>query len=178
MIDRQARNIALIGFMGVGKTSIGRVLARLLNMDFVDADAEIEKISKMPIPRIFEIHGEGHFRCLEYEYYREIQPLRNTVIATGGGAILDERTRAGLRENALVVYLAASSKTVLTRIGDDNSRPLLSDGDKSKKISALMAERDSLYRQACHVAIDTDSLDIDVCAKKITQLYLGLTKRP
>jgi len=178
MTDRQAQNIALIGFMGVGKTSIGRALARLLNMDFVDADAEIEKISKMPIPRIFEIHGEGHFRCLEYEYYREIQSLRNTVIATGGGAILDERTRAGLRENALIVYLVASPKAALARIGNDNSRPLLQTGNKSKKISALMAERDPLYRQTCHVAIDTDSLDIDTCAKKISQLHFELTKRP
>ena len=167
------RNIALIGFMGAGKTSVGRALARFAEMDFIDADIEIEKNAEMPIPRIFKLHGEGHFRCLEYEFYRGISSLRNTVIATGGGAVLHKDTRAILRENALVVYLAASPETIFARIGDDEGRPLLSNSDKMPKIAALLAERDVLYRQTCHVTVDTDDLTIAACARNI----FGLTKK-
>ena len=166
-------NIALIGFMGAGKTSVGRALARLAGMNFIDADIEIEKNAKMPVPRIFKLHGEGHFRCLEYDFYCKISSLRNTVIATGGGAVLRGDTRAVLRENALVVYLAASPETIFARIGDDNGRPLLNGNDKMAKISALLAERDALYRQTCHVTIDTEGLTIEACAQKI----LSLTKK-
>lgn len=166
------RNIALIGFMGAGKTSVGRVLAHLADMDFVDADNEIEKNVEMPVSRIFELHGEGHFRCLEYGFYRKISSLYNTVIATGGGAVLDERTRAILRENALVAYLATSPETIFTRI-DDDSRPLLSGNSKMGEIAALMSKRDMLYRQTCHVAVNTDNLTIAACAQKV----LSLTKK-
>ncbi|MDR2183469.1 MAG: shikimate kinase [Clostridiales bacterium] len=158
MTDRQ-RNIALIGFMGVGKTTIGRLLAPLVAMDFVDADTEIEKKAQMPIPHIFEQYGEGRFRCLEYEFYREVMPsIQNTVIATGGGAVLDARIRAILRENALVVYLVALPETIFARIGGDGNRPVLSGDDKLAQITALLAERDALYRQTCHVVVDSNNL--------------------
>lgn len=163
--------------MGAGKTSVGQSLAHFANMDFIDIDAQIEKIAKMPIPHIFEMHGEGHFRYLEHEVYREMIPsLQNTVISTGGGAVLDERTRTILRENALIVYLTASPATILARIGGSDDRPLLRGSAKIAKIakiSALMLEREDVYRSTCHFAVDTDTLSIDACAGKV----LGLTKR-
>ena len=166
----RTRNVALIGFMGVGKTSVGRVFAHLADMYFVDADAEIEKIAEMPISRIFDLHGEGHFRCLEYEFYHGMSFARDVVIATGGGAVLDTGIRTILRENALVVYLAASPKAIAARIGNDNSRPLLSGGNRLVKIAKMLDERDMLYRQTCHAVIDTEDISVEACAKNIWDL--------
>jgi len=178
MID-SARNIALIGFMGAGKTSVGRVLAHLTKMSFVDADTQIEEIVKMPISHIFELCGEGHFRCLEYEFYRDNMPtMKNTVIATGGGAILDKRIRTILRENALTIYLEASPQAIISRIENDSSRPLLANCNKIAKIDALLTERDMLYRRTCHAIIDTSGANINVCAEKILSIVLSLTKKP
>lgn len=163
--------------MGVGKTSVGQVLARRCDMDFVDADTDIEKNAKMPISRIFHLHGEGHFRCLEYDFYLKLSYVQNTVIATGGGAILDERIRTILRKNTFVVYLMASPEVVYFRIAADESRPLLSGGDKKTIIADMLSEREALYRQTCHVVINTNNMDINECAEKVSQMFFDLTKR-
>ena len=184
MKDSKKSHIALIGFMGVGKTSVGPIFANLVNKIFIDADTEIEKIAKMPVPRIFEKYGEGHFRRLEHEFYRKILlngQSASAIIATGGGAVLDGRTGAILREETLVIYLAASSQTIFARIGNDinSSRPLLTGSDKMAEITALMAEREELYRQTCHFVIETDGLDIVACAEKCRQIVFDndLTSR-
>jgi len=170
--------IALIGFMGVGKTSVGQVLARLIGMDFIDADAKIEQKAQMPISRIFELYGEGHFRNLEHEFYSKISSMQNTVLATGGGAVLDSRTRDILRKNAMVVHLTASPEIIFMRLDGDNNRPLLLENNKLEKITKLLSERDDFYRRTCHITINTDVIDIIECAKIISQLVFGLTKKP
>ncbi|MCL2376314.1 MAG: shikimate kinase [Defluviitaleaceae bacterium] len=159
--------IALIGFMGAGKTSVSQALSQLNGIKFIDMDAEIEKTTQMPIPHIFDKYGEGHFRCLEHEFCQQIPFMDDVIIATGGGCILDSKNRDILRDNAWVVYLKASPATILARIGDDTSRPLLFGGDKLSKITALLAEREPLYLQTAHFTIETDGMDIITCAEQI-----------
>jgi len=166
-------SIALVGFMGAGKTSVGLALSRLTSMSFVDADIKIENSLQMPISRIFEKYGEGHFRSLEREFYSKLDFANGGIImATGGGAILDARTGATLRKHTTVVYLAARPQTILARIGqNDSTRPLLQGDNVIDKIAALIAERDTLYREASHFIVDTNDLDVETCAKSILRFF-------
>ena len=164
--------IALIGFMGAGKTSVGQALSHLIGTKFVDMDAEIEKAAQMPIPHIFDKYGEGHFRCLEYEFCKQIPSMDDVIIATGGGCILDERNRTVLRESAVVAYLKASPETIFERIGGDALRPLLMGGNKLDKITSLLAQRELLYAQTAHIIIKTDGRDIMACAEELSAQYV------
>ena len=159
-------NIFLIGPMGVGKSTIGRQLANLLNKDFMDTDHEIEKRTGVDIPTIFDIEGEEGFRKREAAVLDEMTSGSNLVLATGGGVILLEDNRRALRRG-FVVYLSASLETLIERTRRDKSRPLLQNTDRQKKIKELMMERDPIYRQESDIIVETDGRSAKAVAKEI-----------
>jgi shikimate kinase len=162
------QNIALVGFMAVGKSAVGRSLAKKLGLRFVDLDRLIERKEGQKIPEIFE-KGEPYFRQLEKHTLADILRHSGQVIATGGGVVLDEENLALLRERALLIRLSASVDVLLARSGGGSKRPLLSGGDRRSKIKALLEQRESRYAQA-QVTIDTSDLTVNQVVDKIIQL--------
>jgi len=148
-------NIFLVGLMGAGKTTIGRLLARKLNRRFVDSDHEIEARTGATIPWIFEIEGEACFRRREADVIRDLSGQQGLVLATGGGAVLNPQSRALLAERGTVIYLRASIGSILQRTAHDKNRPLLQTADPRAKLEELWAQRDPLYREIADLVIDT-----------------------
>ncbi|MFL6635767.1 MAG: bifunctional shikimate kinase/3-dehydroquinate synthase AroKB [Massilia sp.] len=148
-------NIFLVGLMGAGKTTIGRLLARRLDMTFIDSDHEIEARTGATIPWIFEIEGEASFRRREADVIRELTGQNGIVLATGGGAVLDPASRALLAERGTVIYLRASVSSILLRTAHDKNRPLLQTADPRRKLEDLTAQREPLYREIADIVIDT-----------------------
>lgn len=149
-------NVFLIGPMGVGKTTIGRQLARALELEFIDSDHEIEARTGADIPWIFDIEGEAGFRRRERAVIADLVHREGIALATGGGAILDADNRADLAANGSVVFLKASIDRILSRTQKNQNRPLLMTDDPRTRIEQLMAERDPLYREIADVIVDTD----------------------
>lgn len=142
------RSLVLVGMMGAGKSTIGRRLATRLAMRFVDADAEIELAAGMSIPEIFETHGEAHFRDGEARVIARLLGNGPMVLATGGGAVLREQTRARIAERAISIWLKADAEVILRRIRRRADRPLLQTADPAATIGRLIAEREPLYQLA------------------------------
>jgi shikimate kinase/3-dehydroquinate synthase len=149
------QNLFLVGLMGAGKTTIGRILARKLGMRFIDADYEIEARSGASIPWIFEIEGEPSFRRREAEVVRDLTALQGIVLATGGGAIMDPASRAYLKQRGTVIYLRANVNSILARTSHDKNRPLLQTADPRKRIEELAEQREPFYQEVADVIIDT-----------------------
>jgi len=156
--------------MGVGKSTIGRHLAAATGKRFVDADEEIERKTGVEIDLIFEIEGESGFRRRESRLIEELAGLRDIVLATGGGAVLDPANRVQLKKNGTVVYLTAPAPILARRTARDRHRPLLRTGDRLQRIEQLLGERESLYQEIADIVIDTaghsvkDSLE-EICRK-------------
>jgi shikimate kinase len=150
-VETERGSLFLIGMMGAGKSTIGRLLARSLAFDFVDADREIEARSGVAITTIFEVEGEEGFRRREASMLAELTLRRGLVIATGGGAILREENRHNLRSRGLVIYLQASADEIARRTTHDKSRPLLQTADPRARIVALLALRAPLYAETAHL---------------------------
>ncbi len=140
-----ASNIILIGPMGAGKTSIGKRLASLLGLSFVDADHRLEQITGVAVPLIFECEGEAGFRQRESQLIAELCQGKNQLIATGGGAVLSAENRRQLQASGFVVYLQVTVEQQLERLSRDRSRPLLAGGDKREKLMGLAEVRHPLY---------------------------------
>jgi 3-dehydroquinate synthase len=155
MMQTSTNNIFLVGLMGSGKTTIGRSLAKKLNLRFVDADQEIESRTGASIPLIFEIEGEASFRQREADVIRDLTAQQGIVLATGGGAVLNENSRRLLRERGTVIYLRASVASIIQRTSHDKNRPLLQTADPKAKIEALSRERAPLYQEVAHIIIET-----------------------
>ncbi len=153
-------NVFLIGPMGVGKSTIGRQLARRLKLEFHDSDHAIEARTGVDIPLIFDIEGEAGFRRREQQVIDELTALPGVVLATGGGAVLNAYNRACLRTRGFVVYLRAEPEQLLARTERDRQRPLLQNGDRLARIQEILAERDPLYRELADLIIDTDRLTV------------------
>jgi shikimate kinase len=151
----QPASIFIIGMMGAGKSTIGRLLAQAIGFDFIDADRELEARSGVPIPTIFEIEGEAGFRRREAALLDELSSRPGIVLATGGGAVLDGDTRARLHERGLVIYLRASADEVYRRTRRDKSRPLLQTADPRARIEALLVEREALYAATAHLTFQS-----------------------
>jgi shikimate kinase len=163
-------SIALIGFMGVGKTAVGRVLAEKLGKEFIELDSEIEKKAKKSIPEIFRHEGEIGFRQIEIEVIREIAGQRNVVIACGGGIVLNKINIDRLRKECIIVYLTASPAAILKRTSDDkNERPLLSVADRAGQIKELLRFRRPFYERAADIKINTSGLNVLSVADKIIE---------
>ena len=162
-------NVFLVGMMGAGKTSVGRMLARELGKTFYDSDQVIEARTGVKIPVIFELEGEAGFRGREAAVIAELTALHGVVLATGGGAVLSEANRAVLRARGTVVYLRASVNELWHRTRHDKNRPLLQTGDPLARLTALHAERDPLYRSAAHLVVDTGSQSLRALVLKLRQ---------
>lgn len=148
--------ITLVGMPGCGKTTIGRLLARRLNLPFIDSDQVIEQRLECTIKNYFEREGERAFRDIEEMVLADlIVDGGQGVLATGGGAVLRERNRERMKARSLVVYLRASPEEILKRIRKDTKRPLLQVSDPLNRLNELFMERDPLYREAAHFVIDS-----------------------
>ncbi|MDB5989051.1 MAG: aroB [Herbaspirillum sp.] len=148
-------SIFLVGLMGSGKTTIGRALAKKLNMRFIDSDHEIESRTGASIPVIFEVEGEASFRQREADVIRDLTALDNIVLATGGGAVLLPENRAFLKSRGTVIYLRTGITQILQRTGKDKNRPLLQTPDPRKRLEEMSRQREPLYREVAHVVIET-----------------------
>ncbi len=142
--------------MGVGKTTIGRVLADQLNQEFFDSDREIEASTGADIPWIFDVEGESSFRLREQRMLNQLTLKSGIILATGGGAVLAEENRRNLQERGVVVYLRASIKQQVERTSRDKNRPLLQTPNPELKIRELMKIRDPLYNEIADIVIDTN----------------------
>jgi len=161
-------NIALIGFMGTGKTVVGKRLAEKLDKEFVELDALIERKVGKTIPEIFQQDGEIAFRELEIEAAKEASKKKNVVIACGGGVVLNKINIDRLRKESLIVYLKASPGVILRRtLSDTNERPLLKSDNKALAVKELLKFRQPFYQRAADMTIDTSKLDIDSVVERI-----------
>lgn len=146
--DWRERPIVLVGLMGVGKTTVGKRMARRLGLSFVDADAEIEAAAKMPVAEIFARFGEAHFRDGERRVIARLMEAGPGVIATGGGAFVDPETRALILREGTAIWLDADIDTLVARVSRRNHRPLLVGRDPQQVLSQLMEERRPFYAEA------------------------------
>jgi shikimate kinase len=163
-------SIALIGFMGTGKTAVGRLLAVKTGKAFVELDEEIVKAVGLTIPDIFRLDGEAHFRELEAAVAKKYAGLKNTIIACGGGIVLNEDNILQLRQECVIVCLLATITEILNRISAaNNARPLLDVPDREKRIKSLLEQRRPLYERAADININTTGLDAPGVVSKILE---------
>jgi shikimate kinase len=151
----RSRNIFLVGLMGSGKTTIGQLLAKRLQLPFIDSDHELERRTGVSVATIFEIEGEAAFRQREAALIQEISLQRPIVLGTGGGAILDEATREVLRNRGDVIYLHSTAETSYERIRRNRDRPLLMVTDPLARLRQLYEHRNPLYRATAHYVVES-----------------------
>lgn len=166
---KNPNNLFLIGPMGAGKSAVGRQLARMLHLDFVDSDDEIESRTGVDIPFIFEKEGEEGFRKREARVIDDLSQLEGIVLATGGGAVSNAESRNRLGARGFVIYLYTSVKQQLERTNRGRERPMLENGDPTEVLEQLMAERDPLYREIADLIINTDGRRVQTVAREIQQ---------
>ncbi len=160
--------------MGAGKTTVGRFLAKNLELDFYDTDQEIEKRTGVRVPIIFEMEGEDGFRKREVGMIDELTQVDNIVLATGGGAVLSAENREHLATRGTVIYLRASVHDLYLRTRFDRNRPLLQNTNAQSKLEQLFAERDPYYREIAHHIVDTGNQPVINIVQLIESL-LGYT---
>lgn len=158
----RCQNIVLVGFMGCGKSTVGREIGLQLNYPLVDTDTLIVESVGMSVAQIFSQHGENYFRDLETDLISQIHSKDCTkqIISTGGGLPLREQNRERLRKLGYVVWLQASADTVLERTAKSNHRPLINNENPKEKIETMLAERDPIYADVADLTINTDDLEI------------------
>lgn len=161
--------VILIGFMGVGKTSVGKKLAKKLNFDFIDTDHKIELLEKKSISEIFEQDGEKYFRKLEHSALKDLIKNDNIVISTGGGIITTKENFDILKHEEKVIFLDGSIKTIINNLHNDiNKRPLLKESKNlSKKIEELLSVRYEKYIQVSDILININDKNIDEVISQI-----------
>ena len=152
---KKGANIVLVGFMGTGKTSVGRRLSSQLRMRYVDTDDIVEWDSGRRISDIFAEDGEPAFRALESEAVRKVSKLHNHVISTGGGVVLEAANMTALKRNGVVFCLTATAEEIYRRVGHQTHRPLLDAPDPLAKVQAMLAERQPYYAEADHMISTT-----------------------
>jgi shikimate kinase len=171
-LSRKPRAIFLIGFMGAGKTTVGRILAREIGAGFVDLDEVIERECGVSISEIFARFGEDYFRDLETRSLGSVDTDKVMVIATGGGVVLREGNWSIMRQRGVTVYLRASPEVLYMRVRDSSFRPLLNVKNPKERLFELLSQRASLYERA-DLIIDTDSISpYDVAEEIIRRLSL------
>lgn len=162
------RSLVLIGLMGAGKSAIGRRLAKRLELDFVDADKEIEAAAGMSINDIFAEHGEAYFRDGERRVIARLLDGGPVVLATGGGAYMNDETRAAIAEKGLSIWLNAKLKVLLERVSRRDTRPLLKTGDPREIMQTLMDERYPVYAQA-DITVESRDVPHEVIVEEIVE---------
>ena len=160
-------NIVLVGFMGSGKSAVGRRVSRRLRFQFVDTDQIIVERAGMPISEIFTKYGEGHFREMETAALESIAQLEHCVISTGGGAVVREGNRAILRSLGFVLWLTASEEVIFSRVSRNDKRPLLQTEDPRETIATMLAERRPLYERTAQFTVDTSAMSHDEAADAV-----------
>lgn len=169
--DVPVARIVLIGFMGAGKSTVGRRLARIIGWDFVDFDEEIERVTGRSVPEIFREEGQPAFRELEADVTEEVADLEEVVLAPGGGWITQPALLDVLGPDTFVVWLRISPEEAVDRAERDRTRrPLLAGPDPVAKAETLIASREPLYRSAADAVIDVDALDPDEVAWAVVDL--------
>lgn len=149
----QSGNLFLVGMMGAGKTTVGKLLAQQMGKIFIDSDREIQQRTGVTIPHIFDIEGEAGFRLREVNVIQDLVKLDNIVLATGGGAVLNEQNRDALRCNGIVVYLKNTAHDLWHRTRHDRNRPLLQTADPRARLKELHEQRDPLYTQVADLVM-------------------------
>ncbi len=167
-----SKNIVLVGFMGTGKTSIGKALGKRLKRPVIDVDRWVEDDQKRKISDIFERNGEPFFRALEKAAIREISKKEGIVITTGGGAVIDPENMELLKTNGWIVALLAAPETIFSRVRNSRHRPLLNTENMLEKIKKMLSERLPLYRQA-DFEFETDLLSSSEVAALIVRALEG-----
>jgi shikimate kinase len=162
-------NIFLVGMMGAGKTTIGKVLARKLGRTFLDTDHEIVRRTGVAIPVIFDIEGESGFRARERQVLEEVARMENMVVATGGGIVLQEANRETLKSHGTIIYLRANADDLWRRTRHDRNRPLLQTSNPQEVLRDLYDQRDPLYREVAHITVDTSSQSVQQLANVLLQ---------
>lgn len=163
----KTRNIILVGFMGAGKTTVGKALAKNLGWRFFDSDIEIEKKTGVSVATIFEIEGEAGFRRREAEMLENLCELEHVVLATGGGVVTNPTNRERLKAAGNVIYLRARPEHLYARVRHDKARPLLRVENPLQKIRELLGERDAYYLAVSDLVIDVDLQSVKVTVQQI-----------
>lgn len=166
---RHAGNVYLVGMMGAGKTTVGRLLARRLKLRFIDADQELERRCGVKVPLIFDIEGEAGFRAREAQLLAELTALDGVVLGTGGGAVLLDENRRRLAARGTVVYLRATPEDLYERVKHDRNRPLLATPDPLARLRELHAQRDPLYRGIADLVVDTGRQTVLALARELIE---------
>ncbi len=164
-------NLVLIGFMGTGKTTVGRLCARTLGFRFRDSDALVERWCGKSVSRIFEEHGEPFFRDQEAAAIRTLCRRTEQVIATGGGAVLRGENVGNLRSRGIVILLEASEEEILKRVSRHDSRPLVAGEDPAGRIRELLATREPLYRAVADASVCSEGLPPAETAARVVAAY-------
>ena len=172
------QSIFIVGMMGSGKSTVGRRLADLMGLDFVDADGVIEERAGADIGWIFDVEGEDGFRHREEQVLDGLSQRRGIVLATGGGAVLREANRRRLRERGMVVYLRGSVDIIVARTRHDRRRPLLQGVDVRERLADLLAQRTPLYEEVAHVVMDTDEGSALRVAERVRAAIVAHRERP
>ncbi len=162
-------NIFLVGPMGAGKSTVGRQLGKSLKKQFIDCDKEIEQRTGASISLIFDVEGESGFRKREQQILDELTQRDDLVLATGGGAVLDESNRSRLMSRGFVVYLNAPLDLLIERTSRDKTSPLLQTENPKQRISELLEQRDPLYRQVADTIVETNRRSARHVVKEIQE---------
>ena len=164
----QSGNLILVGMMGSGKTTMGRILAKHLDKVFVDSDEEIQFRTGVTIPHIFDVEGEPGFRVRETDALEALMERDNQVVATGGGAVIAVQNRAILKQNGIVIYLRAGVHDLWLRTRNDRNRPLLQTGNLHARLSELLHQRESFYQQVADIVIPTGRQSVHALMLKLS----------
>ena len=175
---RPSGNIFLVGMMGAGKTTVGKMLARQMGKHFVDSDVEIQQRTGVTIPHIFDVEGEVGFRQREASVIQDLVLLDNIIMATGGGAVLSEQGREALRRNGIVVYLKSTAHDLWQRTRHDRNRPLLQTADPHAKLKELYAQRDPIYMQVADLVMPSGKQSAHSLVLRLQQELNRLTEAP
>jgi shikimate kinase len=171
--SKTAKTVVLVGMMGSGKTTVGRIVAERLGVEFVDSDEEIVASSGMTVAEIFASHGEAEFRRREKEMLKRLVPApQSRVVAVGGGAILDDDNRAVMSDCSTVVWLRTEVETLSDRVGSDGSRPLLI-GGATENLRRIADVRAHLYETTADVIVDTDGLSPESVAQAVDEAIVS-----
>ena len=166
-------NIVLCGFMGCGKSTVGKLVAEKLGFDFIDGDTFIEEKENKTISEIFAINGEKYFRKIESNAMIELSQKSNVVIATGGGAVMNPTSAESLKQTGLLVFIEVELQTVIKRLKDDTSRPLLQRPDRENAIKELMMKRYPIYSSVCNIKVDGNK-DVATVSDEIVSKFKKL----